>query len=71
MVDTERLRAKIDAAGITYKHIAAQIGISQQALRLKITNKNEFVASEIVKLSEILRLTRSERDSIFFNNKRE
>lgn len=71
MVDTEKLRAKIEDTGITYKHIAAEIGITVQALRLKITNKNEFVASEIVKLSDILRLTRSERDSIFFNHRRE
>lgn len=71
MVNTEALRERVKRSGMTYKHIAAELGITAQALRLKITNQNEFVASEIVKISKILGLTKSERDSIFFNQRRE
>lgn len=71
VVDTARLRKKVEESGMTYKHIASVIGITVQALRLKINNQNEFVASEIVKISEILKLSRSERDAIFFNKPRE
>ena len=71
MVNTEMLRKKVEDSGMTYKHIAAVLGITAQALRLKINNQNEFVASEILKLSETLKLSMSERDAIFFGTKRE
>ena len=71
MVDTEKLRECVKESGMTYKHIASVLGITVQALRLKINNRNEFVASEIVKISDTLRLSRSERDAIFFSQRRE
>lgn len=70
VVNTEKLRQCVDRSGVTYKHIAAILGITPQALRLKIKNQSEFTASEIVGLTDTLRLSRAEREEIFFAKQR-
>ena len=66
MTDTERLRAVISESGLKLSFIAKKIGITPYGLSLKIENKNEFKASEIQTLKEMLNLSNKERDSIFF-----
>ena len=67
MTDTEKLRAKVRESGYKFRYLAEQLGISHQALYNKIDNKTQFLASEIMRLSEILALTPEEKESIFFS----
>lgn len=66
MTNTSLLREKIEQSGYKKTYIAAHVGISGQCLSNKMTNKSEFVASEIQSLSDILKLNKDERDAIFF-----
>lgn len=66
MTDTYELRKVIEQAGLKYKYLADQLGLSTYGLQKKIDNVNEFKASEIEKLSDILSLSVEERMSIFF-----
>lgn len=63
MTDTYRLEMEIRKKGLTKKAVAQHLGLSDQAFRLKLNNKNEFKASEIAALCELLAL---EDNSIFF-----
>lgn len=69
MVDLELLKQVIARKGIKYYVIAKELGISRHAFYTRMIGKTEFLASEIVKLTEILQLTREERDLIFFTKK--
>ena len=66
MTNTEELNRAIDESGIKRKYIADALGISVQALRLKILNRTEFKQNEIATLRNILKLTQREADLIFF-----
>ncbi len=67
MTNTQELIAIIDAKGLKRSYIAQQMGISTYALALKMRNDNEFLASEIDKLCEILDIkSLTKRQSIFF-----
>ena len=66
MTDTKALRQKIKNSGLKYKYIAEQLSLSPYCLQLKIDNVFEFKVSEVNKLSSILSLTATEKDSIFF-----
>lgn len=66
MTNTDLLKRKIDESGYKIAYIAECLGISYQALYNKIGNKTQFLASEIMKLSELLKLTDDERNAIFF-----
>ena len=66
LTNTDLLKRKIDESGYKMQFIAEYIGVSYQALYNKIGNKTEFLASEIMKLSELLKLTDEERNEIFF-----
>lgn len=67
MTDTTRLRRLIREKGLKYGYIAANLGISYQALRNKVTNKSEFVPSEIDKLCNLLNITElQDKNDIFF-----
>lgn len=68
MTNSELLRQKVQSSGLKYKYIADNIGISTEALRRKIDNKNYFNAEEIMVLSEILALDIKEKEAIFFSN---
>ena len=65
MTDLKRLNAIIEASGLKKIFIAEKLGIDRASLYNKLTGMTEFTAYEIVKLTEILRLTKSERDDIF------
>lgn len=66
MIDTVRLEAAIKRKGMKKKFVAEQLGISAYGFSRKLMGRNEFTASEIAVLSDVLGLTRAERDSIFF-----
>ena len=66
MANADLLREKIDNSGMTYTFIAKQCGISRETLYNRL-EKPDFKASEIIALTRVLRLTKPERDKIFFN----
>lgn len=65
MTDTQALNHKILSANISKRDLAAQLGVSEASLYMKLRNAREFKASEIGKLRVILGLTVSETVSIF------
>lgn len=71
MTDTIKLREKITASGLSIKYLAASIGITREGLYNKLNNNTEFKSSEIVKLTNLLKLSKDERDDIFFAVKSE
>lgn len=67
MTDTERLADIIKCSGYKYGFLAASLGITYQAFRNKMTNKSEFVPSEIEKLCNLLSIrTLKDKNDIFF-----
>lgn len=67
MTNTGLFRKKVDNRGVKLKFLAETLGISPFALQKKIENRNEFKASEIDKLGQLLDLSRDEVDAIFFD----
>ena len=65
MADIELLRRKIDDSGMTVTSIAKKSGIVRETLYNRINSKGDFTASEIVSLTNVLNLTKAERDKIF------
>lgn len=63
MTDTFELEKIIRVKGLTKKQVASHLGLSEQGFLLKLNNQNEFKASEIKKLCDLLKLKDS---SIFF-----
>jgi len=66
MVNGPLFRDTVSKKGLKYQYLASEVGLSTYGLQLKIDGKNEFKASEIDKLSCVLKLSSSERDEIFF-----
>lgn len=70
MVNTEALEKKIRDQGIKKVFLAEKLGITSFGLSKKINNINEFKASEIQTLCELLNITSlKEKESIFFDSK--
>ena len=66
MTNVELLRSIMDESGMTVVAIAEKSGILRETLYNRMAGKGEFKASEIQVLTQVLRLTRKERDDIFF-----
>ena len=67
MTDTTLLENKIIKSGLKKSFIAKSMGLSPYGLTLKIRNINEFKASEIEKMCELLGIDDlEERSAIFF-----
>lgn len=66
MTNTALLEAKIEASGLKKNYIADQLGITYQGFYLKLVGKNEFIASEIQKLTKLLDIPDKEIKPIFF-----
>lgn len=60
------LRQKIDESGMTVTAVAEKTGISRESLYNKLNGETEFKASEIMKITQTLRLEKVEQDEIFF-----
>ena len=67
MTNTELLEAKIKASGLKKNYIAEQLGITYQGFYMKLIGKNEFIGSEIQKLTNLLNISDKEIKPIFFN----
>lgn len=67
MTDIELLKEKMDESGMTIKAIAEKSGILRETLYNRLNGRGEFTASEIVNLSNVLHLTKPERDKIFLS----
>ena len=66
MPNIDLLKNKISDSGMTMVAISHKTGILRETLYNRLAGKGEFTASEIVSLTEALKLTRAERDKIFF-----
>ena len=67
MGNPEMLKGKIRESGMTVTAIAFKCGVTRESLYKKLNGETEFKASEIVKLTNILRLTQKERNEIFLS----
>lgn len=68
MINTQRLRAAIVAAGYTQGDVARMIGISENTFSAKLNGKKRFYIGEAAKLCEILQIDDcTERCKIFLN----
>lgn len=68
MTDIELLLSKIKESGMTMVAISEKSGIDRATIYNRMKGKGEFTASEIVSLSNVLRLSKSERDKIFLSS---
>lgn len=67
MTNTNELLREINNSGLKKSWIAKKIGLSYHGLQKKINNDNEFKASEIMMLCDILHIVSAERrEEIFF-----
>lgn len=71
MVNIQALKDSIKESGVTMAALSRKTGILRETLYNRLDGKGEFKASEISAISSVLRLTREERDSIFFAEERE
>ena len=70
MTNTTLLEERIKQSGYQKNYIAKALGLTPYGLSLKISGKNEFKASEIDALSDLLGIESwEERASIFFAEK--
>lgn len=69
MTDFDLLLSKIRDSGMTIVAISEKAGIDRATFYNRLKGKGEFSASEIVALSEVLHLSKPDRDKIFLNNK--
>lgn len=66
MTNTKLLKEKINKKGLKNAFIAEKMSLSPYGLALKINDINEFKASEIALLCEILEISGEEMEEIFF-----
>ena len=69
MTDLELLKKKIYESGMTMIAISKKTGIVRETLYNRLKGKGEFNASEIVALTKVLEMSKTERDEIFFDEK--
>lgn len=69
MADMVLLKKKIRDSGMTITAVSKRSGILRETLYNRMNGKGEFTASEIVSLTQVLQLTKTERDDIFLKQK--
>lgn len=69
MTDILLLKNKIKESGMTVKAISEKSGILRETFYNRLKGNGEFTASEIISLTKVLNLSKSERDQIFLNGK--
>lgn len=67
MIEVEKLKEIIDESGMTMVAIARKCNMSRETLYRKISGRSEFTASEIIRLTGVLDLSKRERDEIFLS----
>lgn len=68
MTDTDILQEKIEKSGLKLSYIAKEMGISRTSLYKKIRNQTPFDQYEIDDLCNVLGITLTEKELIFFGN---
>ncbi|OKZ49654.1 XRE family transcriptional regulator [Ruminococcus sp. AF25-13] len=68
LADIKLLKERIADSGMTVKAICEKSGILRETFYNRLKG-GEFTASEIVGLTKTLKLSRSDRDRIFLNEK--
>ena len=66
-MNVPELRAAIARSGETNRSIAKHLDISEQALNKKIKGETEFKSSEIKTVAQVLSLSLSDVNLIFFD----
>ena len=66
MPNIELLRKIIENSGMTKVAVSSKAGILRETLYNRLNGNGEFKASEIASLTEVLGLSKEERDAIFF-----
>ena len=66
MVNTKLFQQEMRKNGYTIETLAKEIGRTRTGLFNKIHNKSEFRATEINKISILLKLNKTEVNQIFF-----
>ena len=66
MTDTQALRDIIQKRGLKYYAVAEKLGITPYSLQKKIDNVTEFRPSEIVRLAQVLDISKDSVNRIFF-----
>ena len=70
MTNTKAVKALIKSKGIKLVFLAKELGISDNALYMKLDNRTEFRTGEVAKLCEILGITSlKEKERLFFAKK--
>lgn len=67
MTNTALLKSKIKERGVSITALARLCGVSRETLHSRIAGESEFKGTEIHTITVALRLTRDERDEIFFS----
>lgn len=65
MTDVIALKKRIEVSGMTVTYVAGKAGILRETLYNRMKT-GDFKASEIYALSQVLNLSKKERDAIFF-----
>lgn len=68
MTDFVLLDEVIKKSGMPMTVIAERSGIKRETLYNRLKGVGDFTASEIAALTKVFKLTRAERDRIFFAN---
>lgn len=67
MPNTEELKKRISDSGMTVMAISEKTGINRATIYNRLNGRGEWMASEIVRISDVLRLTPEEKVQIFLN----
>ncbi len=65
MPNTEELKKRISDSGMTVMAISEKTGINRATIYNRLNGRGEWTASEIVHISDVLRLTSEEKVKIF------
>lgn len=68
-IDVEGLALARKKAGITSGKFCEELGISRQSFFKKCKGKTKFRMSEVYVMSDLMRLTDTEKNAIFFPDK--
>ena len=66
MTDTGLLKVKIEESGYKLQFIAERCNLSYQGFMNKVNNKTDFTAPEIKILRDLLKMSPTEMEVIFF-----
>ena len=67
MPDIGLLKEKISESGMPISTVAKRSGIVRETLYNRMSGVGEFTASEIVGLTDALKLSKTDRERIFFS----